>query len=396
MKRFLLYILSFILISPLFATPEEDFIAALRDSRHQDALFFLDAGNSVDQPVERGTAALLIMCDEQRSREVRWLISHGADPNRTDPEGLTPLMHAARRGNRNILQILLQAGARVNTQSPEGYTALQLAVNNGRFDIAAELESRGAVIFNGYYDHPVLSEIWIRRQHYAAALALRESRWMYNDFLKTVMYGDYRQIRTMIDEGMSPDAATTEGVTALMLSASADDIFKSALLLEKGANPLQIDTMGLSALWYAAFRNNLPLIRLLLESGADNKADFIESSALFGAFASGAHEALTVLLDAGWDGAQTGRLGSSLVHYAAFTGDLRTLRELKKYGVSLTALDGEGRTALDYLIQGFQFSEAESVYIPAASFLKSENVGVSSDPSVLDNTRLSRIIYTNW
>ncbi|MBF9017479.1 MULTISPECIES: ankyrin repeat domain-containing protein [unclassified Oceanispirochaeta] len=396
MKNLLLYILIFILTFPLFATPEEDFLAALRDSRLQDARFFLDSDNSVDQVIEDGNSALIIMCDEQRSHEVRWLMSQGADPNQTDSLGQTPLMYAAMKGNRNIIQILLQEGAILNLQSPMGYTALQMAVNHGQFETAADLEARGANIIEGYYDHPALSEIWSRRQHYAVALALKESRWKYHDFLKAVVSGDYRVIRNMIDTGTDPNAADTEGVTALMLTASAPGIYQAELLLSKGADPALLDSMGLSALWYGAFRNNLPMVELLLEAGVVDDAPYLENSALFGAFSSGAHEAMVMLIEAGWNAGLTGRLGTSLVHYAAFTGDLRTLKELKEAGISLLSADAEGNTAQDYLIQGFHLNEQESLYIPVASYLKSEEVSATTDPSVLDNMRLSRIIYSKW
>jgi ankyrin repeat protein len=396
MKNYLLYILIFILSAPLFATPEEEFLAALRDSRLQDSRFFLDSDHSVDQYIENGKSALLIMCDEQRSNEVRWLILQGANPNQTDSMGLTPLMYAAMRGNRNIMQILLQEGAVLNHQSPMGYTALQLAVNHGQYETAADLEARGAVIIDGYYDHPALNEIWSRRQHYAVALALKETRWKHHDFLTTVMSGDYRAIRTMIDTGTDPDAADTEGVSALMLSASAHDSYQTELLLSNGADPALLDSIGLSAIWYAAFCNNLSMVEQLLEAGVVDDAPYLENSALFGAFSSGSHEAMIKLIKAGWNAGLTGRLGSSLVHYAAFTGDLRTLKELKKAGISLKAEDTEGKTAQDYLIQGFHLNDQESLYIPVASYLKSETVSATTDPSVLDNMKLSRIIYSKW
>jgi ankyrin repeat protein len=43
---------------------------------------------------------------------VRALVQAGADLNRPDRHGTTPLAHADRRGYREIAEILRQAGAR--------------------------------------------------------------------------------------------------------------------------------------------------------------------------------------------------------------------------------------------------------------------------------------------
>jgi ankyrin repeat protein len=43
---------------------------------------------------------------------VRLLLAHGADPNRADREGVTPLAHAERRGQRAVAALLRGAGAR--------------------------------------------------------------------------------------------------------------------------------------------------------------------------------------------------------------------------------------------------------------------------------------------
>lgn len=48
---------------------------------------------------------------EKHQRIVRLLVSHGADVNIADADGLTPLMHARQRGFRQIADIITEAGA---------------------------------------------------------------------------------------------------------------------------------------------------------------------------------------------------------------------------------------------------------------------------------------------
>jgi ankyrin repeat protein len=59
--------------------------------------------------------------DRHRSEMIRILLSKGADPNRIDSMGNTPLMRAVELGDENgshaVVQQLLTAGARVNERS---------------------------------------------------------------------------------------------------------------------------------------------------------------------------------------------------------------------------------------------------------------------------------------
>ena len=71
-------------------------------------------------------------------------LSNGADINGRDQEGMTPLMHAALRGNREIVELLLQKKARVDLVDIFGVTALMQAAWAGHTEIVADLVASGA------------------------------------------------------------------------------------------------------------------------------------------------------------------------------------------------------------------------------------------------------------
>ena len=54
------------------------------------------------------------------------LLENGADPNRQDGSGKTPLHHAAAK-NRKLLELLLMHSPSLDTESGDGETAAQLA-----------------------------------------------------------------------------------------------------------------------------------------------------------------------------------------------------------------------------------------------------------------------------
>ncbi len=387
----------FLLLFPLWATQEQEFIAHVRETRFLKALGYIEGGKSVDAIVEDGERALILMCREQRTLQLRWLLDQGADPGRPDSQGYTPLMIAARLGNRDMIQILLQAGAPLNDYTPSGETALSLAINSGQRDVARYLESLGGVLRNRDFAHPLLEEVWTRRYHYAQALRVREKRWFYYDFLLTVLHGTYKEVWAMLSQGYRADAVDTEEVSALMLAAARRDPYVGELLLSTGADPFHEDNLGLSALWYASFNNNIALMKILLDVGVIDNMAWLEKSPLFGAFVGGAYEAMALLLDRDWSFNVRGARGARLIHYAAFYGDMRTIEELQKRGASLLVTDDEGRNAQDYLLEGLKINQNESLYLPIATYLKEKRVRPQMiRSSEVESDAIKRSVYSPW
>lgn len=61
----------------------------------------------------------------------RWLLDHGANVDKADDTGETPLMTAAGTAATELVPLLLSKGADVAAQCKTGCTALHLAVAQG-------------------------------------------------------------------------------------------------------------------------------------------------------------------------------------------------------------------------------------------------------------------------
>ncbi len=72
------------------------------------------------------------------------LIKNGADVNERSSNGWTPLMWAAKKGNFDILKMLLGSRAKVNLKSNKGDTALSIAAREGHEDIVSLLLEKNA------------------------------------------------------------------------------------------------------------------------------------------------------------------------------------------------------------------------------------------------------------
>ena len=78
-------------------------------------------------------------CFNGQAREVRRLLSGGADVNAADEQGSTPLMAASQNGHVEIVDMVLAAEANVNAASDKGSTALYLVSCQAPYHSAASL-----------------------------------------------------------------------------------------------------------------------------------------------------------------------------------------------------------------------------------------------------------------
>ncbi len=91
------------------------------------------------------STALHLAVSRGDAASVRLELDKGADPNRKNPENLTPLHVAAQTGHREIVQLLLPRGADPNRrQDGTGRTPLHLAVEHRHQEVTKLLLEQGA------------------------------------------------------------------------------------------------------------------------------------------------------------------------------------------------------------------------------------------------------------
>src|SRR5690606_589620 len=128
----------------------------------------------------RGQTPLMWAADSSSAEIVKLLVANGADvevrafandwPTQVTSEprgqyrptgGMTALLYAARAGCAECVAAILDAGANIDRPNPDGVTPLMIAIDNFRFDTAKLLLERGA--------NPHYSDWWGRTALYIAA-----------------------------------------------------------------------------------------------------------------------------------------------------------------------------------------------------------------------------------
>jgi len=187
---------------------------------------------------------------------VKFLVSKGADVNKADSQGWTPLQRAARQRHDKMIALLIELGADVNAGEP---TPLVAAVMRDHvpsvkvlLDHGADVEKPGE---DGYRPLPLA----IAEDKYESAKALMEAGAKVNE-----PSGDDGLTPLMIAAGQTSAA---EGAMFVPGSTRPTDIAQG--LIERGADVNAQSKSGVTALMIAAAHNNPPMIGILIDAGAD-------------------------------------------------------------------------------------------------------------------------------
>ena len=227
---------------------------AAKDGDLERVLFLLDSGenpNSIsssanafsDQSGKLGDSALRFAVAAEHADIVRALLDGGADVNKANKDGNTPLSASTYHSSGEIAMILLDAGANLNVANKDGWTALILAASRKNHEVAKVLLDAGA--------NPDVA---------------------HKDGFTALMYAvakGYSEIaKALLNAGANPNATDTEGWTALIFVAEQGNPEIAKALLNAGANPNATDIEGWTALNIAANHGQSQVAKILLECGA--------------------------------------------------------------------------------------------------------------------------------
>ncbi len=273
--------------------------------------------------------------------------------------GLTPLLYAARAGCLGCVQAMLATGADRDRPNPDGMTPMMMALDNGYPDVARYLLDQGA--------NPHTWDWWGRTPLYVA-VTMRGGQ----DSRSGPRPGESLELITaLLAAGVNPNAQLafkepsrggrdnrfrddllTTGATPLLRAAQTFDNDVVRALLEHGALVDLPNASGVTPFMSAAgigtrtgsgvlgpgvpdnvVALSLDTMDILRRAGADVNARITDTTSLTARIAR--------------PSTLTGRQGQTTLFFAAETGRTEVVRYLLAHGATVDVVDEMGRTAID-------------------------------------------------
>ena len=166
----------------------------------------------------------------------------------------------------------------------------------------------------------------------------------FEQLLKAVEQGDVQTVGALLNQGLDPNTADTDGNTILMIAARLGHRDLVSFLIGRKANVTRRSPYGDTALMFASLKGHLAVAKLLVENGAD-----VSHSGWaplhYGAF-EGRPEVVKYLLEkrADKNGLAPNRYTPLML--AVLNGHLEAARALLYEDVDLSVRGPKGETAL--------------------------------------------------
>jgi ankyrin repeat protein len=255
---------------------------------------------------------------------VKTMIAAGADKDRPNPDGMTPMIMALDNGFPEVAQFLLEQGANAQVWDWWGRTPLYVAVTmRGGRDSRAGRRSPESLAF--------ITAVLAAGVNPNAQLAFKEpsrggrDNRFADDLLTTgatpliraAQTFDNEVVRLLLTHGALVDLPNASGVTPFMAAAGIGTRGGGAGVLGPGA-PDNVVSLSLETM------------EILRQAGADVNARIADVTSLTGRIARG--------------NSMTGKQGQTALFQAVEAGRADVVRYLLQHGASVDVKDDAGRT----------------------------------------------------
>lgn len=291
--------------------------AAARWSAPKSITELINLGININAQNSNGKTALSEAVVSGKADVVKQLLDYGANPNSCDTDGVTVIMESIKVCNRDMVRTLLYYGANSNIQDINGRNAYHEAAYVGNISIINMIRETGVNPLARDKQGRTPFSLVINKDIETIKAVLGESYNITDTDGNTPIHIVVKSkaskllLQTLIDEGYPVDIRNADGYTALNYAIESDDLATALLLLENGADPFQmIDRKGRNGVSIALEKNDSKMIENIVRY-AGNKTDV---------------------------------QGNTILHYAAKTCPVETVRTLISYGLDKQVKNIAGET----------------------------------------------------
>jgi ankyrin repeat protein len=241
------------------------------------ALRLLSKGANPNLTGPDGTTAIMWAASNSDIELVRALVKAGANVNAKNQFGTSALTEAATIGSASIVDALLTAGADPNTKNPEGETSLMAAARSGHVDAAKRLLDAGADVNAKENFGGQSALMWAAAQSQAGMVKLLASRGADLNARGVI----HQWERKVITEPRPKDM-NKGGFTPLLYAAREGCVACAKHLVEAGADPNLEDPDRVTPLNMALLNLHFEFAAYMIKAGADvDKWDFFGRSPIY-------------------------------------------------------------------------------------------------------------------
>ena len=322
--------------------------------------YVLDQGAEVDF-VSWGSAPLHRAVRKGNLDLVQMLIDRHADVNIRDDHRSSPFHVAARSGKMQILRLLLASGAEMDILDKKRETPLHRAASEGHVETVVLLKEKGSSIGIRNVDGavPLLKAILRGResvvQFFLKHISKEDLQDSESAFLHAaVQVANSNIIMSLLDANIDINVKDKHGRTAFSYMETKCDRAILEKMLDMGADVNARSVDGATLLHKMATVDDITSMQYLLDRGADVDSPTDESdTVLHYAVAHGGHEdVFQLLLDNGADIEARNKLGETpLLKAVACWRSQTTIGLLQKMKAQLEVRNNDGLTPLQVAIK---------------------------------------------
>ncbi|XP_055856769.1 protein TANC2 isoform X2 [Episyrphus balteatus] len=299
---------------------------------------------------------------------VSLLLEFGADVEKTNSQGCTPLILAAMKGHCDVLRLLVAAGSSLGQTDTTQRCALVHAARTGRLnvvkyllasdwtprqssnDISLEKAMQQALIGAASQDHTTIVEDLLEMEN----VYINDIEPLSGETALTAAArnGCVDTVAVLLSRGGKVDGRNKFGATPLWLTVKEGHWAVAEKLLQNGA---QIDEAVIptkkTPLMIAAEEGLIGILELLIDRGASIDSEDSEGfTALSWACLRGRHTAAKCLIEKGCDKEHADNNGRTPLDLAAYQGSASLVQYLLDQGAKIEHIDINGMRPLDRAI----------------------------------------------
>jgi len=263
---------------------------------------------------EKDNTLLIYAVKEKDIEMILFLLTLGADINKSNVTGGTPFSKASKDSNFVIMNLLTKFGANINSENMDGETPFQTAIRKENIKVAEYLIEHGVPIDQKPFCKEKLFILALQNKKYALANVLLEQKVdpnyidkprkkslfidavysnnyqiveqliamgadvnktgeedLFSGLLTAIGKQNVKIVNLLLNSGAQKDinkADKSNGITPLLEAVIRGNYLMSKILLLYGANPNYENSKGKTPLLDAIEQKNVSLVALLLHHGA--------------------------------------------------------------------------------------------------------------------------------